>query len=101
LIEYAVSLAGCSGPTRLCFVPAAQGDNPLALGWFEVAFGNDLAIVPSVLTLFGRVELHYVGCAFHEAVSVLPGKRACLVEGDRSTEIVPRFLGGSGRPCGQ
>lgn len=56
LISYAASLAtspgGRDGRVRLCFVPTAEGDNPLALAWFKDAFGNDSAIEPSVLTLF-------------------------------------------------
>jgi len=54
LIEYAASLAGRSGRTRLCFVPTGEGDNPLALEWFGAAVGNDPAIEPSVLTLFTK-----------------------------------------------
>jgi hypothetical protein len=54
LISYAASLAGVDRPVRLCFVPTAEGDNPLVLKWFEESFGNDLAIEPSVLTLFTK-----------------------------------------------
>ncbi|NEA34511.1 Type 1 glutamine amidotransferase-like domain-containing protein [Streptomyces sp. SID13031] len=52
LIRYAVSLAAVPGQARLCFIPTAEGDNPLALEWFEQTFGNDPAIAASVLTLF-------------------------------------------------
>ena len=52
LISYAVSLAGASGPARFCFIPTAEGDNPLVVEWFEDAFGNDPSVEPSVLTLF-------------------------------------------------
>lgn len=52
LIRYAVSLAAVSGQARLCFIPTAEGDHPLAVEWFERTFGNDPAIAASVLTLF-------------------------------------------------
>lgn len=58
LISYAASLAaapgGRDGRVRLCFVPTAEGDHPLALRWFEDAFGNDPGIEPSVLTLYTK-----------------------------------------------
>ncbi|WBQ06144.1 peptidase E [Kribbella sp. CA-293567] len=52
LISYAVSLAGATGPAKLCFLPTAEGDNPYAVQWFEDAFGNDSLVEASVLTLF-------------------------------------------------
>jgi peptidase E len=54
LISYAASLAGVDRPVRLCFIPTAEGDNPLVLKWFAESFGNDPAIEPSVLTLFTK-----------------------------------------------
>ncbi|MEV8374184.1 peptidase E [Kribbella sp. NPDC056861] len=53
LISYAVALAGVTGrPARFCFLPTAEGDHPLAVQWFEDAFGNDPSVEASVLTLF-------------------------------------------------
>lgn len=54
LISYAVSLAGVSGPAKLCFIPTAEGDNPAVVRWFEDAFGNDSSVRANVLTLFTR-----------------------------------------------
>jgi peptidase E len=165
LISYATSLAGVDRPVRLCFIPTAEGDNPLVLKWFAESFGNDPAIEPSVLTLFTKpnvpdvrkhllaqdvvwvgggsvvnldafsnglgwlpwsngvhddladqprrttyrrlvaegalpggyatedgVGLHYVDGEFHEAVTVLPGKRAWWVEGNTERAITARVL---------
>ena len=54
LISYAVSLAGVDRPARFCFLPTAEGDHPLAVQWFEDAFGNDPSVEASVLTLFTK-----------------------------------------------
>jgi peptidase E len=52
LISYAVSLAGVPGRAKFCFLPTAEGDHPLAVEWFEKAFGDDPTVEASVLTLF-------------------------------------------------
>jgi peptidase E len=53
LISYAVALAGVTDrPARFCFLPTAEGDHPLAVEWFEKAYGDDPSVETSVLTFF-------------------------------------------------
>jgi peptidase E len=54
LAEHAVGLAGRDGQTRVCYVPTAVGDSPLAVEAFKTVASRRPDIDLSVLTLFNQ-----------------------------------------------